>query len=105
MYSAQTNPPSLTLAGESSGGPPTTHVWLKDGVEINESTPVTVSGDAVDDYQNSRYCSTLTVTERLVGVYQYSVTNRATPGTSTGTFEGMYNISEWVCGKSRGILM
>ena len=31
-------------------------------------------------FQNSRYRSTLTVTGRLPGVYQYSVTNRATSG-------------------------
>ena len=37
-------------------------------------------------FQNSRYRSTLTVTGRLPGVYQYSVTNRATYSMVTGTF-------------------
>ena len=45
-------------------------------------------------YQNSRYRSTLTVTGRLPGVYQYSVTNRATSGmvTDTVTIESKYII-------------
>ena len=45
-------------------------------------------------FQSSRYRSTLTVTGRLPGVYQYSVTNGATSGmhmvTDTLTIESMY---------------
>lgn len=63
-------------------------MWLRDGVVISDSISVDVSGYEVDDYQNSRYHSTLTVTGRLTGVYEYSVTNRATPGMRTGSFEG-----------------
>ena len=37
-------------------------------------------------FQNSRYRSTLTVTGRLPGMYQYSVTNRATSDMVTTTF-------------------
>ena len=37
-------------------------------------------------FQNSRYRSTLTVTGRLPGVYQYSVTNKATSDMVTDQF-------------------
>ena len=51
-------------------------------------------------FQNSRYRSTLTVTARLPGVYQYSVTNRATSGMVTRTFtmESMYAHYRTYCG-------
>ena len=56
-------------------------------------------------FQNSRYRSTLTVTGRLPGVYQYSVTNRATSGMVTDTLTikskthviEIRRISGWEC--------
>ncbi len=91
--SLSSNPPTLILSGYSCGGPPTTHVWMRDGAEIGDrgifSIPNAVISHNVDDCQNSHHRSLLTVSGRLAGVYQYSVTNRATSGMSTGSLEGI----------------
>ena len=78
--------PSFTLAGDTEGGPPETYTWTRNGVSItnNDSLSISIGVNGVTDpsaYDNSRYRSTLTVTGRLPGVYQYSVSNRATPNT------------------------
>ena len=90
--------PTFTLEARTSGGPPTTSTWTRDGVEItsgislaldtnpqNEPTP-----DNLDAYMNARYISTLVVTGVFPGVYQYSASNRATasPRTDRITIEG-----------------
>ena len=80
--------PSFTLAGDTEGGPPETYTWTRNGAPItnNDSFSVSIGVNGVTDqsaYTNSRYRSTLTVTGRLPGVYQYSVSNRATSNTLT----------------------
>ena len=80
--------PSFTLAGDTEGGPPETYTWTRNGAPItnNDSFSISIGVNNVTDpsaYDNSRYRSTLTVTGRLPGVYQYSVTNRATLNTLT----------------------
>ena len=69
--------------------PPTTYTWTRNGQVITNSASYGISiqvDRSPDGFQNSRYRSTLTVTGRLPGVYQYSVTNRATSGMVTRTF-------------------
>ena len=87
--------PSFTLAGDTEGGPPENYTWTRNGVPItnNDSFSISIGVNGVTDpnaYDNSRYRSTLTVTGRLPGVYQYSVSNRATNNTLTSniTIEG-----------------
>ena len=80
--------PSFTLAGDTEGGPPETYTWTRNGATITNggSFSISIGVNGVTDpsaYDNSRYRSTLTVTGRLPGVYQYSVSNRATPNTLT----------------------
>ena len=80
--------PSFTLAGDTEGGPPETYTWTRNGALItnNDSFSISIGVNGVTDsaaYDNSRYQSTLTVTGRLPGMYQYSVTNRATTNTLT----------------------
>ena len=84
---------TFTLFGDTSGGPPTTYTWTRNGQVITNSSSYSISiqlnEDIMDEYtrfQDSHYRSTLTVTGRLPGVYQYSVTNRATPSTVTGYY-------------------
>ena len=87
--SFQSDPPTLTLLGATIGGPPTTYTWTRNGQVISNSASYSISiqvEQSIAGFQNSRYRSTLTVTGRLPGVYQYSVTNRATSGMVTGTF-------------------
>ena len=89
--------PSFTLTGDTEGGPPENYTWTRNGAPItnNDSFSISIGVNNVTDltaYANSRYRSTLIVTGMLPGVYQYSVSNRATPNTVTSniTIEGQY---------------
>ena len=83
------DPLTFILLGATSGGPPTTYTWTRNGQVITNSASYSTSIQvelSTAGFQNSRYRSTLSVTGRLPGVYQYSVTNRATSGMVTDTF-------------------
>ena len=90
LPSNQSSPLIFVLTGDTSGGPPTDYTWRRNGIEISDggafSISIAMDGRVASDTVNSRYRSTLTVTGRLTGVYQYSVTNRATPGMMTSRF-------------------
>ena len=80
--------PYFIMAGDTEGGPPETYTWTRNGAPItnNDSFSISIGVNGVTDqsaYDNSRYRSTLTVTGILPGVYQYSVSNRATSNTLT----------------------
>ena len=90
--------PSFTLAGDTENGPPETYTWTRNGAPItnNNSFSISVGVNGVIDpnaYDLSRYRSTLTVTGTLPGMYQYSVSNRATSNTLTSSIniEGNYD--------------
>ena len=92
--SFSSDPPTFTLVSDTSGGPPTTYTWTRNGQVITNDSSHSISlqvEQTFAGFQNSRYRSTLTVTGVLPGVYQYSVTNRATSGMVTGqiTIEGI----------------
>ena len=98
------DPPSFTLVGDTTGGPPETSTWTRNGVTISDggSYSISLTVPGVTEYflfnldtqifQQSRYRSTLTVIGNLPGVYVYSVINRAmsrsTPRTASFTIEG-----------------
>ena len=98
------NSPSFTLIGDTTGGPPETSTWTRNGVTISDggSYSISLTVPGVTDsgtsfltanrliFQQSRYRSTLTVTDNLPGVYVYSVINRAmsAPRTASFTIEG-----------------
>ena len=98
------DPPSFTLISNTTGGPPETNTWTRNGVTISDGGSYSISLKvpgvtsintnvlrAVSQiFQQSRYHSTLTVTGNLPGVYVYSVINRAmsSPRTSSFTIEG-----------------
>ena len=81
--SLTSDPPTFTLVSDT-GGPPTTYTWTRDDQVITNSASYNISLqlnlDSADVFRESLYRSTLTVTGVLPGVYQYSVTNRATSG-------------------------
>ena len=58
--------------------------WTRNGQVITNNASYSISiqvrQGSSDMFQDSHYRSRLTVTSRLPGVYQYSVTNRATFG-------------------------
>ncbi len=80
-------PPTFTLYGNTSGGPPVECTWTRDGAVItnNDSYSISigfnnpVSTSTFNLLSNAFIRSTLTVTGVLPGVYQYSVNNKATP--------------------------
>ena len=101
------DPPSFTLIGDTSGGPPVNRAWSRNGEVISDGGSYSISlavnevttvflGDNTDNFDasavlgNSQYRSTLTVTGNLPGVYVYSVINRAmsAPKTASFTIEG-----------------
>ena len=97
------DPPSFTLIGDTTGGPPETSTWTRNGANISDggsyNISLTVPGVTDKDlfrldtqiFQQSRYRSILTVTGNLPGVYVYSVINRAmsAPRTASFTIEGI----------------
>jgi len=79
--------PQFTLTCISTGGPATTVTWTRD--------PQSVSGGmtVLDDPETAQYTHTLTVTGRLGGLYQCTVSNnKPSQATSTLTVQG-----DWVC--------
>ena len=89
LTSFQSDPPTFTLIGATSGGPPTTYTWTRNGQVITDNASYSISIQVERSqvgFRNSRYRSTLTVTGRLPGVYQYSVTNKATSSMVNDTF-------------------
>ena len=98
-------PPTFTLYGDTAGGPPVEYTWTRDGIVITNSgiKPVpqvrwggrNISPTIIVNERNVNafYQSTLTVTARLPGLYQYSVTNKAMIRRVNSTFiiEGKYS--------------
>ena len=85
-----TDPPTFTLFGDTKGGPPTIYTWTRNGQVISSnasySISIQVNEDSTARFRQSQYRSRLTVTGRLPGVYQYSVTNRAMSTMRTSSF-------------------
>ena len=80
------HPISFQLFGDSTGGPPTTSYWTRNGANItnNDSFSISISFTGSHDeagHRAANYRSTLTVTGRHPGLYQYHVSNRRTNGT------------------------
>ena len=104
------DPPSFTLIGDTTGGPPETSTWTRNGEPISNggSYSISLAVPGVTSrssnvltgisqiFQQSRYRSTLNVTGNLPGVYVYSVINRAmsAPRTASFTIEGTYRYKD-----------
>ena len=90
------DPPTFTLFGDTSGGPPTTYTWRRNGQVITNNATFNISIQASENdasFRENLYRSTLTVTGRLLGEYQYSVTNRATPTMVTDSYNIIQGIT------------
>ena len=77
-----TDPPVFTLTCTSTGGPPTTISWKRDGTLLSDDSTYKITSQ-VTDTMTATYTHTLTVTGRLVGEYQCNVSNIRTPSGST----------------------
>ena len=72
-----TDPPVFTLTCTSTGGPATTVSWRRDGTMLSDDSTYSITSQ-VTDTETATYTHTLTVTGRLVGEYQCSVSNTRT---------------------------
>ena len=101
MNTFMADPPSFTLIGDTTGGPPVNNTWTRNGEVITDggSYSISLAVNEVNTYrlgnaglfdgailEESRYRSTLTVTGNLPGVYVYSVINRAMSAPRTASF-------------------
>ena len=68
--------PQFTLTCTSTGGPATTVTWTRDSETVSGGMTV------LDDPKTAQYIHTLTVTGRLGGQYQCTVSN-SKPSTAT----------------------
>ena len=73
------NSPQFTLTCISTGGPATTVTWTRDSEEVTGGMTV------LDDTESAKYTHTLTVTGRLPGQYQCTVSNNK-PSTANNIF-------------------
>ena len=86
--------PQFTLTCISTGGPATTVTWTRDSVTVTEGTET-----VLDNRETSRYTHTLTVTERLGGLYTCTVANNRPSNNVTSsqlTVQGTCNIMSCV---------
>ena len=85
--SFQLSPPSFTLVGKTSGGPPTNYAWTRNGKVITNDDSYSISIAVTNNTQSNRevagYSSTLVVTGNFPGVYKYTVSNRAMASSAT----------------------
>ena len=77
--------PQFTLTCISTGGPATTVTWTRDSVPIDGGLTV------LDNAITAQYTHTLTVSERLPGVYMCNVSNNK-PSTATRDFTVQGNL-------------
>ena len=76
------DPPVFTLTCTSTGGPVSTVSWRRDGTMLSDDSTYSITSQ-VTDSETATYTHTLTVTGRLVGQYQCSVSNIRTPSGSS----------------------
>ena len=76
------DPLVFTLTCTSTGGPATTVSWGRDGTMLSDYSTYSITSQ-VTDAVTATYTHTLTVTGRLVGEYQCSVSNIRTPSGSS----------------------
>ena len=69
--------PQFTLTCISTGGPATTVTWTRDSTTVTEGTET-----VLDDNVTAQYTHTLTVSERLGGLYTCTVSNNK-PSTAS----------------------
>ena len=80
--------PQFTLTCISTGGPATTVTWTRDSGEV-----VGVTETVLDNTETAQYTHTLTVTERLGGLYTCTVANnKPSTASATITVQGIYNV-------------
>ena len=82
-----TDPPVFTLTCTSTGGPVSTVSWRRNGITLSDNSTYNITSQILINSDTATYNHTLTVTGRLLGVYQCSVPNswRAPRSLAVGT--------------------
>ena len=78
------DPPVFTLTTNSTGGPPSTVSWSRDGTLLSDNSTYSIASQVING-TTSTYTHTLTVTGRLEGEYKFNVSNIRTPLPSTSS--------------------
>ena len=96
-----TDPPVFTLTCTSTGGPASTVSWRRDGTMLSHDSTYSIVSQ-VTDAETATYTHTLTVTGRLVGEYQCTVSNIRTPSGSSRnlTVVGKEYSVAYICGET-----
>ena len=73
--------PFFALIGKTTGGPPTSFLWTKDGVPLTSASSINIAiapvlQNDVFRYRDAIYESTLKVSGRQPGLYEYQARNR-----------------------------
>ena len=82
------DPPAFTLTCVSTGGPATTVTWTRDGAAATG-----VISQTLTSMLTATYVNTLTVTGRLPGNYQCSVTNDRSTTVRVLTVQGVISVA------------
>ena len=75
--------PTFTLTCTSTDGPATTVSWTVNNSTVTEDSAHNITSQVLTDPETATYNHTLTVTGRLVGEYQCTVSNNK-PSSSSG---------------------
>ena len=76
--------PTFILTCTSTSGPATTVSWTVNNSAVTEDTGHNITSQVLTDAETANYNHTLTVTGRLVGEYQCTVSNNK-PSSSSRT--------------------
>ena len=78
-----TGPPVFTLTCTSTGGPATVS-WRRDGITLSDNSTYNITSQILVNSVTDTYNHTLTVTGKLLGVYQCNVDWRAPRSLAVG---------------------
>ena len=67
--------PTFNLTCISTGGPATTVTWTRDSRVVTDDSAHHITSQVLTDAEVATYNHTLTVTGKLVGVYECNVSN------------------------------
>ena len=96
VSSLLTEPPTITLTANTTGGPPGNVQWTIDGAAIPDSTAtVNIDSDSTSDRENARYTHTLMVRGRQSGVFRFTASNNR---TSPAPSRQLTITCKWTCG-------
>ena len=96
-----TDPTAFTLTCTSTGGPATAVSWRKDDTMLSDDSTYSITPQVLTNAETATYTHTLTVTGRLLGEYQCSVSNiRTASGSSRSVTVVGKDVMLHACGEA-----